>query len=189
MKIGYARTGTVDQQAGTDAQFRALQHAGCEKLFSEQVSSVAKREQLEAALGCCRAEDTLVVTKLDRLARSVPDLVKLTDMLRQKGAHLCVLDPAIDTSTSAGRLTLNVFGMVAQFEREIMLERRREGIARAKAEGKYRGRAPTARRQAEEIAALKAQGLKAEEIAERLGIGRSSVFRVLKERREQGRAA
>ena len=89
--------------------------------------------------------------------------------------------PRTYTGTSTGRLMLNVLGSVAQFEREVMLERQREGIAKAKAEGKYKGRAPTARNKAKEIVELKAQGIKAEDIAEQLGVGRSSVFRIIKE--------
>ena len=181
MLIGYARTSTVEQTAGFEAQQVELDKAGCEKLFMEQTSSVARREQLDAALDFCRADDTLVVTKLDRLARSVAHLVEVTKALDTKGAHLRILAMGMDTSTSTGRLMLNVLGSVAQFEREVMLERQREGIAKAKAEGRYKGRVPTARRQAKEIVALKAEGLKAEDIAERLGVGRSSVFRIIKE--------
>jgi len=189
MKIGYARTGTADQPGEMDTQLALLRRAGCEKLFSEKVSSTAKRERLEAALDLCRGNDTLVIARLDRLARSVGELVRLTDRLRQRGAHLCVLDPGIDTGTATGRLAVTMFGAVARFQHEIALERQREGIARAKADGRYKGRVPTARRQAGEIVALRQQGLKAEQIAERLGIGRSSVFRVIKEQREAGRAA
>ena len=181
MLIGYARTSTVEQQAGFEAQQRELEKVECEKVFMEQTSSVARREQLDTALDFCRENDTLVVTKLDRLARSVAHLVEVTKALDTKGAHLRILDMGMDTSTSTGRFMLNVLGSVAQFEREVMLERQREGIAKAKAEGRYKGRAPTARRQAKEIVALKAEGLKAEDIAEQLGVGRSSVFRILKE--------
>jgi len=181
MLIGYARTSTVEQKAGFEAQQVELGKAGCEKVFSEQTSSVARREQLETALDFCREDDALVVTKLDRLARSVAHLVEVTKALDAKGAHLRILDMGMDTSTSTGRLMLNVLGSVAQFEREVMLERQREGIAKAKAEGKYKGRAPTARNKAKEIVGLKAQGIKAEDIAEQLGVGRSSVFRIIKE--------
>lgn len=179
VKIGYARTSTVEQVAGLEAQERALETAGVEKLFSERVSSVAKRDQLEAALDYVREGDNLIVTKLDRLARSVVDLVGITERMRDKGATLVILDMNLDTSTPTGKLMLNLLGSIAQFERELMLERQREGIAKAKVEGRYKGRVPTARRKAAEVAKLKADGLKAEEIAERLGISRASVFRVL----------
>ncbi len=181
MKIGYARTSTVEQVAGLEAQERALEAAGVEKLFSERVSSVAKRDQLEAALDYVRDGDSIIVTKLDRLARSVADLVGITERMRDKGATLVILDMNLDTSSPTGKLMLNLLGSIAQFERELMLERQREGIAKAKTEGKYKGRAPTARRKAAEVAKLKAEGLKAEDIAGRLGISRASVYRVLSE--------
>jgi DNA invertase Pin-like site-specific DNA recombinase len=184
MKIGYARTSTVEQIAGLEAQERELRAAGAEKVFSERVSSVAKREQLEAALEFCRYGDVLVVTKLDRLARSVTDLVAITSKLKAKGVELQVLAMNLDTSTPTGKLMLNLMGSFAEFEREIMLERQREGVARAKAEGKYRGRVPTAQRKAAEVVQLRAQQVKPEEIAKKLGISRASVFRVLKERRK-----
>jgi DNA invertase Pin-like site-specific DNA recombinase len=181
MLIGYARTSTLDQKAGIDAQIRDLTKAGCEKLFHEQVSSVdvANREQLAQALEFVREGDTLVVTKLDRLARSVAHLLSILDALKAKGAELRILNMGIDTGTPTGKLMLTMLAGVAEFEREIMLERQREGIAKAKAEGKYKGRAPTARAKADEVKALAAQGVGATKIAERLGIGRASVYRVL----------
>ena len=179
MKVGYARTSTLEQTAGFEAQQRDLRAAGCEKVFQEQVSSIARRDQLAAALDFIREGDTLVVTKLDRLARSIGHLSDITKMLEAKKANLQVLAMGLDTSTATGRLMLNVIGSVAQFERETMLERQREGIAKAKADGKYRGRAPTARARAAEVQALNGQGVGATEIAKRLGIGRASVYRVL----------
>jgi DNA invertase Pin-like site-specific DNA recombinase len=156
--------------------------AGVEKVFSERVSSVAKREQLEAALDFCRQGDVLVVTKLDRLARSMTDLVAITSKLKVKGVELQILAMNLDTSTPTGKLMLNLMGSFAEFEREIMLERQREGVARATAEGKYKGRVPTAQRKAAEVIELRSHGVKPEEIAAKLGISRASVFRVLKDR-------
>ena len=179
MKVGYARTSTLEQQAGLDAQFRDLKAAECEKIFSEQVSAVGKRPQLEAALDFIREGDTLLVTKLDRLARSTQHLLEVADRVKTKGADLCILNLGADTSTATGRLMFTVIGAVACFERELMLERQREGVARAKAEGKYKGRKPTARARAAEIATLKADGVRPVDIARRLGIGRASVYRVL----------
>jgi DNA invertase Pin-like site-specific DNA recombinase len=179
MKIGYARTSTLEQVAGFEAQARELAAAGCEKLFKEQVSSVAQREQLAAALDFIREGDTLVVAKLDRLARSIGHLSEIMQVLERKKANLQVLAMGLDTSTATGRLMLNVIGSVAQFEREMMLERQREGIAKAKTEGKYKGRAPTARAKGSDVLALDAEGLGATEIARRLGIGRASVYRIL----------
>ena len=137
MKIGYGRTSTVEQVAGLDAQERELRAAGADKVFTERVSSVAKRAQLEAAIEFCRDGDVLVVTKLDRLARSMADLVAITSRLKAKGVELQVLAMNLDTTTPTGKLMLNLMGSFAEFEREIMLERQREGVARAKAEGKY----------------------------------------------------
>ncbi len=124
-----------------------------------------------------------MVTKLDRLARSVADLVRIAERLTKKGVGLRILGMGVDTTTPTGRLMLNVIGSVAQFEREVMLERQREGIAKAKGEGKYKGRAPTARRQADDIVKLAGEGLTREGIAARLGIGVASVYRILAERR------
>lgn len=181
MLVGYARTSTLDQKAGLEAQERDLTAAGCERIFVEQVSSVdvAKRERLAEALSFVREGDTLVVTKLDRLARSVAHLVGVLAELEDKGVALRILGMGIDTNTPTGKLMLTILGGVAEFEREIMLERQREGIAKAKAEGKYKGRKPTARAKAEEVLALHAKGVGAAEIARQLGIGRASVYRAL----------
>jgi DNA invertase Pin-like site-specific DNA recombinase len=179
VQIGYARSSTIDQEAGFQAQIKSLKEAGCEKVFAEEVSSVAERLQLEAALDYAREGDTLVVTKLDRLARSVFHLVTIGERLEEKGAALKVLEQAIDTSNCTGRLMFNMLGAIAQFERELMLERQREGIAKAKAEGKYRGRAPTARAKASEVRRLRGEGIGPTEIAKRLGISRASVYRAL----------
>jgi DNA invertase Pin-like site-specific DNA recombinase len=177
--IGYARTSTLRQDAGLGAQLRQLEALGCNKVFSEQVSSVADRARLTAAIEYVREGDTFVVTKLDRLARSVAHLIEIVGALEGKGVALKILDLGMDTSTSTGRLMLTVIGAIAQFEREIMIERQREGIAAAKAEGKYRGRAPTARRKTDEIQRLAAEGINKAEIARRLGIGERSVYRML----------
>jgi DNA invertase Pin-like site-specific DNA recombinase len=180
--IGYARTSTVEQQAGFEAQDRDLRAAGCERIFAEKVSSVAKRAQLEAALDYCRDGDVLTVTKPDRLARSVADLMSIVDRLEAKGAALRILSMGkdeLDTRSPTSRMMLQILGVVAEFERNLMLERQREGIAKAQAEGKYKGRAPTARRQADEVLRLKGDGMGTVEIAKRLGIGRTSVHRIL----------
>ena len=178
MIVGYARTSTLDQQAGLDAQLRDLKAAGVEKVFQEKVSSVAEREQLAAALDFVREGDTFVVTKLDRLARSTAHLLEIVQTLVRKGVALRILDLGIDTSTPSGKLVLTVIGAIAQFEREMMLERQREGVAKAAAEGRYKGRAPTAQAKAEKIRTLAAQGFNPTQIAKKLGIGRRSVYRV-----------
>jgi DNA invertase Pin-like site-specific DNA recombinase len=179
MKVGYARTSTLDQTAGFEAQLNELEQARCEKVFREQVSSVAHRAQLEAALDFIREGDVLTVCKLDRLARSTQHLLDVADRVKRKGAHLHVLNLGMDTSTATGKLLLTVIGAIGQFEREMMLERQREGIAKAKADGKYKGRAPTARAKAVQAQALAKQGVGATSIAKQLGIGRASVYRIL----------
>lgn len=182
MIVGYARTSTVEQEAGLEAQERDLLSVGCERVFAERVSSVAKRAQMEAALDFVRKGDTLAVTKLDRLARSVADLLAIVTRLEAKGVSLRVLSMGgqpVDTGTATGKLMLTMLGAVAEFERALMLERQREGIAKAKADGKYKGRVPTAQRQADAVMKLKAEGVKPTEIAQRLGMGRASVYRIL----------
>ena len=182
MLIGYARTSTAEQEAGLAAQERELRAAGCARIFAERVSSMGPRPELEAAIAYLREGETLVVTKPDRLARSVVDLLGIITRLEAKGVALRVLSMGgseVDTRTPTGRLMLTMLGAVAEFERAVMLERQREGIAKAKAEGKYRGRAPTARRQAAAVLRMKAEGIGAAEIARRLGIGRASVYRIL----------
>ncbi len=183
MLIGYARTSTVDQKAGLEAQLRDLAKEGVEKVFQEQVSSVdmTNREKLSEALEFLREGDTLVVTKLDRLARSVAHLMEVLGAIEAKGANLRILSMNIDTGTATGKLMLSIMGSVAEFERSIMLERQREGIAKAKAAGKYTGRKPTAKAKAEEVLKLHREGLGGTAIAREVGIGRSSVYRILEE--------
>jgi DNA invertase Pin-like site-specific DNA recombinase len=164
-----------------DAQLRDLSATGCTKIFREQVSSVAHREQLEAALDFVREGDCLCITKLDRLCRSVADLVSITEKLRTKGVALRILSMNLDTLTPTGKLMMNLLGSIAEFERELMLERQRDGIARAKAAGRYKGRAPTALRKLPQIRELSSQGVKPAEIARQLSISRASVYRLLAE--------
>ena len=179
MKVGYGRTSTLDQQAGLDAQIRDLMEARCEKIFTEQVSAIGRRPQLEAALDFIREGDQLICTRLDRLARSTQHLLEIAEKVRAKGADLHILNLGADTSTATGKLIFTIIGAVGAFERELMLERQREGIQKAKAEGRYRGRKPTARARAAEVMSLKADGVRPVDIARRLGIGRASVYRVL----------
>ena len=178
MIIGYARTSTADQEAGLEAQERDLRAAGAERLFTEKVSSVATREALANALDYLRDGDVLLVTKLDRLARSIRDLMEIVETVKAKGAALRVLAMDLDTSSATGKLMLGILGSVAEFEREIMLERQREGIAKAKAAGKYKGRAPTAQRRSADVLRLLADGKTEVAVADELGISRSSVQRI-----------
>ncbi len=183
MLIGYARTSTFDQVAGLDGQARDLMAAGVEKLFAEQISSVDRdrRAKLAEVLDFLREGDTLIVTKLDRLARSSAHLHEILDTITRKCAALRILDMGMDTGTPTGKLLLSVMGAVAQFEREVMLERQREGISRAKAAGKYRGRQPTARNKTDDARALFEKGMKPVDIALQLGISRASAYRILKD--------
>jgi DNA invertase Pin-like site-specific DNA recombinase len=178
MLIGYARTSTLEQKASLEAQRESLRAIGCERVWEEQVSSVAARTALSEALSFARDGDTLVVTKLDRLARSVKHLGEVIEELEGKGVSLRVLDLALDTSNATGKLMMNVLGSVAQFEREMMLERQREGIAKAKAQGKYKGRRPTAREKAEEVMQLLGEGVSKREVSKRLGLSERSVYRI-----------
>ena len=185
MIVGYARTSTADQIAGFDAQIQELKAAGCQKMFQEQVSSVGKRAQLEAALEYVREGDVLVVTKLDRLARSMADLMVMIQTLDHKAVGLRVLNLGMDTHTPTGKLMLTMLGGVAQFEREMMLERQREGGARAKAAGKYKGRKPIAPEQRAEVVRLAGLGLTKAGIARKLGLGEASVYRILAETKKR----
>jgi DNA invertase Pin-like site-specific DNA recombinase len=179
MLIGYARVSTAEQDAGFEAQERDLKAAGVQRMFNERTSAVGQRKALEEALDFAREGDAIVVTKLDRLARSVADLVRIVERLTKKGVGLRILAMGVDTATPTGKLVLNVLGAIGQFEREVMLERQREGVAKAKAEGKYKGRKPTARAKSDDIIKLAGEGVKREDIAKRLGIGVASVYRVL----------
>jgi DNA invertase Pin-like site-specific DNA recombinase len=180
--VGYARTSTRDQQAGLDAQLAELARAGCVKVFTEQISSVKihQRRELERAMEYVRETDTFVITKIDRLARSLPHLLEVVERLQRKGVALRILSMDLDTGTPQGKLMLNVMGAIAEFERELMLQRQADGIAAAKAAGKYVGRQPTARRKAAQIFALAHQGLRKPDIALQLCISTASVYRVLK---------
>ena len=184
MRIGLARTSTLEQVAGLEGQIRDLKAYGCERVFKEQVSSVAERKQLETALGMLREGDKLVVTKLDRLARSVQHLGQIIERINTARASLVILDmggTAVDTGNPTGKLILNVMSSVAQFEREMMLERQREGIAKAKADGKYKGRKPTARAKADMVNLALEKGVSKAQICRDLDISKTSLYRIIGE--------
>lgn len=176
--VGYARTSTIEQEAGLEAQVAELQSLGCTKVFAEHVSSVDdQRPELRAALEWCRDGDVFVATKPDRIARSVTDLLRIVEGLKARQIAIRILSLGVDTSTATGTLILQVLGAVGEFERAIMVERQRAGIAKAKAEGKYRGRAPTARAKTSDVLRLKAEGKTVAQIAQIVGISRASVYR------------
>ena len=175
MKIGYARTSTVDQAAGFEDQQLELVAAGAERIYREQVSAVAKsRPQFAAMLAALRNGDVVIVTKLDRLARSMGDLMKIINDVKAAGASLRVLAMGLDTSTATSKLILNVLGSIAEFERELMLERQRAGIAKAKADGKYKGRKRAF--SDDRLRSLRASGLRVAEIATQLGVSRETIY-------------
>jgi len=179
--VGYARVSTGMQSL--EVQEDALREAGCGQIFSEKRSgsSTNDRIELENALKWVRKGDTLVVTRLDRLARSAGDLHALVAKLSAKGVGFrCLQQGALDTTTSTGKLLLGVLASIAEFETDIRRERQREGIEAAKLKGVYKGRKPSV--DVGDVRHLREQGLGASEIARKLGIGRASVYRVLSER-------
>ena len=186
MMVGYARTSTAEQAAGLEAQIRDLVAAGAEEVFAEQVSSVADRPKLKEALKFVRKGNTVTVCKPDRLARSTAELLKIEADLSARGIGLVVLSMGgerLDTRNPTSKLMLTILAGVATWEREIMLERQREGIAKAKAEGAYKGRKPTARAKAADVLRLAGEGATREVIAAQTGIGIASVYRILAQHR------
>ena len=180
MKIGYARTSTVDQQASLESQQEILNEEGCEKIFIEEASAVSKRPVLDQAIDFAREGDVLIVKSMDRLARSVAHMVELSKKLEENGVVLKILNMSLDTATPTGKLVLNVIMSISQFERELMLERQLIGIAKAKADGKYKGRKPTAMAHKEEVLKLVSDGVSKRSIAKQLGIGEASIYRIIK---------
>lgn len=140
--IGYARTSTIDQNL--DAQMIALKAAGCSVVRTEQKSatSLDGREELKTILDFIQAGETLVVTRIDRLARSLSDLQAIVTRLKEKGAHLAATEQPVDTSTATGKAFFDMLGVFAEFETNLRRERQAEGIAAAKDRGVYRGRKP-----------------------------------------------
>ena len=151
-------------------------------MFSEKQSgtSINKRTELANCLNYLREGDTLVITRIDRLARSLRDLQNLVHELRLKGIALKAIEQPIDTSTAAGKAFLDMLGVFAEFETNIRRERQLEGIAKAKAEGRYLGRKPTVQAKSDRVLELIGQGLTKKAVASELGIGVASVYRILK---------
>src|ERR687897_3193074 len=176
-RIGYARVSSTDPDL--TLQREALMAAGCIVIREEKVTGTtrSRRKELATILDFIRAGDLLVVTRIDRLARSIGDLQDIVRTLKAKGASLKATEQPIDTSTAAGKAFLDMLGVFAEFETNLRRERQMEGIAKAKAEGVYKGRKPSI--DAARVRALAAEGLGATEIARRLGIGRASVYRLL----------
>ena len=178
MLIGYARVSSTDQCV--EGQIEALKAAGCEKIYAEKRSgrTAADRAELSRALDQVRKGDTLIVTRLDRLARSVGDLHRIMQRLTEEGVEFrCLQQGGVDTSSSTGKLTLAILGAVAEFENDIRRERQRDGIDRAKAAGVYKGRPASV--DAASVRRMKEGGAGATEIARHLGISRATVYRAL----------
>ena len=178
MLIGYARVSTQDQDPAL--QLDALQKAGCEKIFTEKASGAQReRSQLKAALDYMRSGDTLVVWKLDRLARSLRQLMDTVEDLHRREMGFCSLTESIDTTTSGGKLIFHIFGALAEFERSIIRERTNAGLASARARGRLGGR--PAAWDDDDIAAAKAMlrdpNISVEEVAQRLGVSPSTLYR------------
>lgn len=180
MLIGYARVSTQDQTP--ELQLDALRGVGCEKIFTEKASgSQRDRPQLKAALEYARSGDTLVVWKLDRLARSLKQLVETIEQLQERAIEFRSLTEAIGTTTAGGRLTFHIFAALAEFERSLIQERTRAGLASARARGKKGGRPPAL--SADDVLVAKAllrdPAISVEAVARRLNVSPSTLYRHL----------
>ena len=181
---GYARVSTNDQDFTLQEQ--ALRAAGCEVIRAEKVTGTSRtgRTELQVLLDFLRRGDTLVVTRIDRLARSIKDLQDIVYTLKEQGVTLKAIDQPIDTRSAAGKAFLDMLGVFAEFETNLRRERQIEGIAAAKSRGVYRGRKPSVN--TAEIQRLRLEDkLGATEIARRLGVGRATVYRALANREQQ----
>jgi DNA invertase Pin-like site-specific DNA recombinase len=182
--VGYARVSSEDQDL--TIQIEALRDAGCTKIFSEKVSgsSTKGRYQLAACINYMRDGDVMVITRLDRLARSVTDLNNIVTQLRNDGIGFKSTEQAIDTTTSTGRLMFNMLGAFAEFELDIRKERQAEGIAKAKAKGVYKGRTKTDEKTVALIIELSTQRMTRKEVAAVAGVGVATVYKVIKQYKE-----
>lgn len=183
--IGYARVSTEVQDLA--AQLEQLKAEGVDKVFKEKASGVKQdRPELAKMIDYAREGDTVVVCKLDRIARSTKHLLEIVEALETKKVSFRVLNINLDTSTPTGKLMLSMLAAIGQFEREMMLERQREGIRLAKTAGKYAGRKPTARAQAAKVMELIGQGKTKQAVADEIGIGVASVYRIIQNSKIQG---
>ena len=181
MKIGYARVSTIEQNL--HLQTDALDRAGCEKIFTDTASgSLDSRKGLINALEFCRKEDSLMVWKLDRLGRSLRHLIETVNHLQSKGIGFVSLQESIDTTTSGGKLVFHVFGALAEFERELLIERTKAGLKAARARGSLAGRPKKLNRKQIRMAKrlFEDKDKKVNEIAKTLNISRSTLYRYRK---------
>lgn len=177
MVYGYARVSTADQHL--DVQLSQLTAAGCDIIFKEKASGAKDdRPELLGMLSLAGKDDSVVVCKIDRIARSTANLLRIVEDLEQKGVAFKVLNINLDTGTPTGKLMLTMLGAIATFEREMMLERQRDGIQQAKAAGKYKGRAATAMDCAGEVVTLLKAGMTREGVAAKVGVSLASIYRI-----------
>lgn len=182
MKIGYARVSTKDQNLAM--QRDALKAEGCERIFEEKISGTKfERPELQRMLEQLREGDIVIIWKLDRLGRSLPDLVRLVSEIQAKGAGLKSLNDSIDTTTPQGKLTFHLFAALAEFEREIIVDRTKAGLSAARARGRVGGRPKGLSKKNQDkaiiAAALYSQGRPVKEISEHLNISKSTLYRYL----------
>lgn len=179
MKFGYMRVSTIDQNL--DRQKRQLEEFGCERIFFEKVTGTKRdRSELNRMLDFLRPQDTVVVTDLTRLSRSTKDLIEITELIYQKGAHLKSLKESwLDTITAHGKMLFTIFAGIAQFERDLTSERTKEGI-QARKRGKHPGRPKTDEEKVNFALYLMDQGLSRTDAAEKAGISRMTLYRKLK---------
>jgi DNA invertase Pin-like site-specific DNA recombinase len=185
VRIGYARVSTEDQSL--DLQLDALRAAGCKRIYREKIGGSAKRrDELEQAIKALKPGDTLTVWRLDRLGRSLADLIGLMSRIHEGGCEFQSLTEAIDTGTAGGKLIFHIMGALAEFERRLIAERTKAGLAAAKARGVRLGQPPKlSREQMASADALLASGGRAEDIAGSFGVGRSTLYRSLRIRARQ----
>ena len=189
MKVGYARVSSRDQEGSLEGQEVALRTAGCSKVFQDRLSgATADRPGLNDALEYLRdSEDTLVVARLDRLGRSLPDALRTVQALADRGIGLQALDVQLDTSTASGRLMLNMLLMLAEWERDLLRERTREGVARARAAGRRPGPKPKLNaEQVEAVRAAVAGGQPVAAVARSFGVSRPTIYKALQVSGGQG---
>ena len=178
--LGYARVSTADQDAAS--QHDRLEEAGAIRVFTDVVSGAAgERPELARLIDHARPGDRLCVTRLDRLGRSLAELLETVGELRSRGIHLASLEERIDTSSAAGELVFHVFGAIAHFERRLISERTRDGIAAARRRGSRPGRPPVDPEKAAALRKLVEAGMTTGKAARQLGIGRSTAYRLVRE--------
>ncbi|MEN0050428.1 MAG: recombinase family protein [Bacteroidota bacterium] len=186
MKFGYARVSTKEQELVL--QIDALEKIGCEKIFKEKLTGTTKdRPELQTMLSHIRKDDVIVIWKLDRLGRSLKDLVTIVGEIHEKGAHLHSLNDQIDTTTPTGKLTFHLFAALAEFERDIISERTKAGLAAARARGRFGGRPKGLSKKAKQTAIIaetlyKEGELSISEMCEQLNISRGTFYNYLKYR-------